>query len=189
MARVSLNSVQVGLILLTGCVGAQQNSTLEAIQSAFQPAAGFTSMSIEYPGPDQKWAGPPSFAMEVDAKGETTSIKISPPELDPSSSTTISLHPKEAREYFKYLAGKLESAPAAESTAKAGCASTVRVRLVRSDGSVMEKRACRSAEGWPHVASTAVDFFLSWKKSPDSGPGETPEKRSLAGSGADQGSK
>jgi hypothetical protein len=36
----------------------------------------------------------------------------------------------------------------------------VRVRLIRSDGTLIERQGCRGQAGWPRVASEVVNHFI-----------------------------
>ena len=42
-----------------------------------------------------------------------------------------------------------------------GCLYPVRARLIRADGSVVEKQGCRSQLGWTRVASETVSLLIS----------------------------
>jgi hypothetical protein len=44
-----------------------------------------------------------------------------------------------------------------------GCLNPVRVRLIRTDGILLERQGCRGQEGWPKVASEVASHFLGRK--------------------------
>ncbi len=64
---------------------------------------------------------------------------------------------EQAREKLAYLATEVQG----EDVPTRGCLSPVRVRLVRADGSVLEKEGCRSLRGWPKTASELTAEFIS----------------------------
>ena len=176
--------------VIGGCMSARNHPALEAVQKGQegQGASGPTYVEayIEYPGPQQKWAGPESFVLHVMAKeGKMAELTATP---DWFNKTTVKLAsrrlasalseaakgaeaakqqpglsnfavPKDvAREKLRYLAGAIQNGP--EPVFK-GCLSPVRVRLVREDGQFLEKTGCRSETGWPHVASESVEYFMT----------------------------
>ena len=71
-----------------------------------------------------------------------------PPVAHPMSS-------EEARSQLSHLATALQGAQAPFR----GCLSPVRVRLVRTDGGLLERQGCRSELGWSRTVSEAVSSF------------------------------
>jgi len=93
---------------------------------------------LEFPGPNERWAGPQSVVIHLST-------------LDPQG-----LHPRktqltieEVREDLSRLKGALEEPKEFE----AGCLFPLRVRLIQADGILFEKQACRGQKGWPRIAS------------------------------------
>jgi hypothetical protein len=80
-----------------------------------------------------------------------------------------------ARERLNYLAESILN----EKTTVMGCLYPVRARLVRADGSVVEKFGCRSLQGWPSIASRTVSemFTIALR---DRAPAEGETQRAVA---------
>ncbi len=155
---------------LSGCAGSQ--STLDAItgalegQQALQPS--YVEAYIEFAGPDEKWAGPSAMLVHVVARDEQAEISVTPAigefEKTPgpvvvqrslASKQSRTLSSEKVRMQLDYLAAAAE----APQQAVPGCLSPVKVRLVRADGTVFERRGCRQ-NVWSHVASRIVSEYL-----------------------------
>ncbi len=171
----------VGVVLgFTGCMGLHQGSAIDGTPAAQQSTAKpYVEAYFEYPGPQEKWAGPPSFILHVVARGgDTAATEISvTPELygkrDPNNNPTMAAERRPAsqtltsqatRDYLGTLAVNMQGGGIADFS---GCLYPVRVRLVRSDGALLEKQGCRSQAGWSRSASDAVSYFVTamhWTK-------------------------
>lgn len=158
--KTSLLQILV-FLALAGCMTAQNHSALDALQG-MAGGAPYVEAYIEYPGPSEKWAGPASFILHVEAKDASTpSVRLTPNWFN---TPTGEKHPplqitkETAREQIANLAAAILNAP--EIPYK-GCVSPIRVRLIRQDGNVLEKMACRTERGWPNYASQTVHFFMS----------------------------
>lgn len=191
---------------VSGCMNAQNHGALEAIQSMKQEeekpeALSFVELFIEYPGPQEKWAGPANFVLHVKAKENGPAMVMATPSW---FNSPIAKHePKEppqgimaarlatantapangaakgaakgakgandgssvnrgpASEYVRDQMNRLAAAMKEDTPSFRGCLSPVRIRLVRSNGALVEKAGCRSEKGWPHVASELVEQFMS----------------------------
>jgi hypothetical protein len=180
------------LIPLSSCV--QGRSTLEAIQQSMGKAP-FVEAYVEYPGPENRWAGPATFRLHLTAKDLATpaSITVSPalwrphrslasnalPGPAPAASEVTrvsdmshlptasgSISVEMARDELFRLGSALEGVDG-NVPGLAGCLSPVHVRLTRSDGSVTEKRGCRSQAGWQRAVGESVNHWLSaWLQEP-----------------------
>ncbi len=149
-----------------GCLSMQSQTTLDAIEGAMsnQP---FVEAYVEYAGPQARWAGPTSFILHVMAKDAgAAQISVTPalfdeinkdPTMSGRAPASQGYAGDQAREQLAHLATALQGA---EQTFR-GCLSPVRVRLIRADGSILEKHGCRGQNGWSRVASETVNNFIT----------------------------
>jgi len=181
------------VLALSACMSARNHPALDAAQNAVngksdsglpgvRSSEAFTEAYIEYPGPHAKWAGPASFVIHISTKNPHWAlINVAPAWFNTSEEeqagltsetankvNTKGLSSDYARERIRYLAGAMQQGP--EPTFK-GCLYPVRVRLIREDGTFIEKTNCRSEVGWPKVASEAAEYFLTAKLRGLSEPG------------------
>ncbi len=149
-----------------GCLSMQSQTSLDPNASA-QP---FVEARIEYPGPGEKWAGPTSFMVSIQAKDAgQAQIAITPAIFTPAGEapTTTGRAPASpvqkglSSTSARALIAHLGTAVQVPTVAFQGCLSPVRVRLVRADKSVVEKQGCRSDTGWPRVASDTVSQVIT----------------------------
>jgi hypothetical protein len=170
-----------------GCLSMQSQSTLDAANGAGGSNQPFVEAYIEYPGPQAKWSGPASFILHVTAKDAgpaqiTTTPELATADKPAALPTAPSDHSEdevsqrapaasglahmvtpfrnmssdEARSQLAYLANSLQGAQAPFR----GCMSPVRVRLVRANGSLLERLGCRSELGWSRAVSESVSTFV-----------------------------
>src|SRR4051812_35692781 len=67
------------LTLAASCVGMHGQSTLDAIQGSITENKPVVEAYFEYPGPQERWAGPSSVAIHITARdGAEPTISISP---------------------------------------------------------------------------------------------------------------
>ncbi len=137
---------------------------------AAKSASPFVEAYLEYQGPPERWAGPgtvlvhlvahdlnhaeltvrPDLLTQIYDQGEQMGIRrISSTQPRPTGQV--------ARERLSYLAESILN----EKTAFYGCLYPIRARLVRGDGSVVEKMGCRSLQGWPSIASRTVSEMFT----------------------------
>lgn len=80
----SLTAAILGTLVLngggSGCGGIQNHPAIEALQgNAKVDSQAFVEAYIEYPGPQEKWAGPTSFIMHIHAGGPgSAQISVTP---------------------------------------------------------------------------------------------------------------
>lgn len=161
---------------VAGCAGTRDPAALEAIRAQTgheeARAAPFVEAFIEFPGPREDWAGPVSvqvYAAARDVKADpefrvAPSIAIrrralasSAPPVDGSRRARVQLTAESVREHLASLGQELtQPTPAAPS-----CYAPVRVRLVRADGTSVDRQGCRSADGWPRLASELASLFIA----------------------------
>ena len=164
---------------LSGCLSMQNQPSLDALQQSggnSQSAHPYVEAFVEYRGPQEKWAGPTTFMLHVIAKDAgIAKISVMPalfgtaPKLVPGEDgatharTPASVDVKSggmagetARTHMNMMAAALQGG---EETYR-GCLSPVKVRLIRTDGAVLEKQGCRGQMGWPKAASEAVNQFI-----------------------------
>jgi hypothetical protein len=162
---------QVGSLVLIavggiGCFGSNQETTFSD-QSPFidDPSKPFSEVYIEYPGPHEKWAGPQTFSIHLDAKGArrahvqlSTSIFRSEFHLKKDlQSLSQNLTIEAAREEIARLSNSLKT----EESPVSGCLLPVRVRMIRSDGVTVTRQGCRGQNGWPKVASEISNHWIT----------------------------
>jgi hypothetical protein len=147
-------------VIGSGCVGAHQ-STFDEISNALGGSKNFTEAFIDYPGPAEQWAGPARFTLHVTTKDTQVSVVIPAqwhPVMTPGRRAVAStMTGDQAREKLSDLA----TAMAEDSSAYQGCMYPIRVRLIRSDGSVLDKEGCREQSKWSKTASETVDYFIA----------------------------
>jgi hypothetical protein len=164
--RTKLTALAIAALAGMGCLSMQSQTTLDAIHSAMsiQP---YVEGYVEYAGPNSKWSGPASFILHVSAKeAGYARISATPPifgEMAPPPTMGGRVpasqgYPMElAREHLAHLATAIQGA----DPGFRGCLSPVRIRLVRADGSLLEKQGCRGQSGWARVASETVSHFVT----------------------------
>lgn len=160
-----------GVSLLTSsCMSIQNQSgsasgPLDALQGAVKPQV-FVEAYFEYPGPQEKWAGSPSFMMHITTQDVGDSgvaitpelLRISPDgNLRVPASKGTGMPSQDARARFVELGNAIQ---AGEQEFK-GCLYPVRVRLIRGDGSLVAKQGCRGDSGWPQMTSALIGDFLA----------------------------
>jgi hypothetical protein len=156
---------------LSSCLSMQNQTTLDQIQgeAGKQP---FVEAYVEFIGPQAKWAGPATLTVHVNARGDgKTLAKIDvnpmlfkkrqhsgPPEVRNrvlASSHAISA--ESARDSLGVLASVIQSSDPEFQ----GCLYPLRVRMIRADGSLLEKQGCRATVGWPRLVSKKVDEWIA----------------------------
>ena len=177
--RVAVLGTIMSGVVLQGCVGAGSGSlstVVEALEGA-RNASPFVEAHVQYVGPDARWAGPALWTLHVSAKeGSAPAIDVTPrlPAVEPTDEVTVQqrtpasalgmtqmqapadstasgqrVTSEEIRERLVLLASTLQ---AAEQENQA-CSTAVRVRMVRADGSVLERQGCRASAQWSQVVS------------------------------------
>ncbi|OFZ22112.1 MAG: hypothetical protein A2X94_08785 [Bdellovibrionales bacterium GWB1_55_8] len=175
-----------------GCGGIQNHPALEALQgNAKVDSQAFVEIYIEYPGPQEKWAGPTSFILHVLANAPGNAhISVTPGWFEGPAvkKTQPELAIRKPASLLSEMAPAAVLAPTAEQAKPQGlpsdiardrmrylanaiesgleepfrgCRSPVRIRIVRADGDIVERTGCRSEKGWPRAASEAVEFFMN----------------------------
>ena len=152
----SLWILNFGLVL-SGCFGSSGNT----IGDGADLTKPNVEATIEFQGPKEKWAGPQDFAVRVTTlKPGNAQITLTPPLIPRSKHSddqdTDGLTVDAARAEFS----KLESAMQGQESSFNGCLLPIRVRLVRVDGTRIEKIGCRGQSGWPRIASEMANRFL-----------------------------
>ncbi len=160
----------VSLFVLAGCTSLQNPSSMEALKAVEAVSSPFVEAFVEFAGPDARWAGPASLVVRVDTRQSAVAHVTSQPAVramahPPADGTTAGrglasepgMPTPKARALFSELATQMQ----ADAQSFSGCLYPVRVRLIRQDGSVLEKHGCRSHQGWPQAVSKAVSTFLA----------------------------
>jgi hypothetical protein len=166
------------------------STVVEALEGA-RNVSPFVEAHVQFIGPDARWAGPALWSLHVSAKeGDRPILEVTPklPEASSKSSpnsriagdlegvrrgpasalgmtqrasvsTDWDLGPtsEKIRERLALIASALQAAEA-ETFA---CSTTVRVRLARADGSVVERQGCRGSVQWSQTVSEFAAEMMS----------------------------
>lgn len=184
--------------LASGCMSMQNQPAMEALQQKGAAPKPYVEAYVEYRGPAERWSGPTTFLLHVQAKDNGLARVSVTPALFSKPVEPQMPHPEVAGRALASLAGAASALPAVKGAASAavpapnsnpvskgitgeaareqltqlasaiqggditfrGCLSPVRVRLIRSDGALLEKHGCRSQEGWPRAVSETVSRFI-----------------------------
>jgi hypothetical protein len=150
----------VSAILVTACVGARQG-TLDEISAAVGGKQVFNEAFLDYPGPSEQWAGPARFILHVTAKDKDADVQI-PAQWHPVTTVTHrTLASTMTGDQARAKLTELAAAMTEDNSVYAGCSYPIRVRLVRPDGSVLDKEGCREQSKWSKTASETVDYFIT----------------------------
>lgn len=167
---------------ISGCTSLQERQPLtqrHGQAAKAEPAASqpFVEAYLEYVGPPERWAGPPSLLLHVTtqespfaqvyfnrtqfqtevasssaAAAELKSIRTPSSQAGQSGGMAINV----ARDQLADLAQAIQ----APDPTFYGCLFPVRARLIRADGSVLERQGCRGYGAWPTSMSRAVSGFI-----------------------------
>ena len=163
-------SILVLALVLGACGSLHNQPALEALQG-LKPQSPFVEGYFEFGGPSRKWAGPVSFVLTVNTRDPGAARVRTQPEIrawspteDPqilnrgpaAASPRTQVSSDDARAQLAELGSQFVS----DTRTFGGCLYPVRARLVRLDGSILEKQGCRSPSGWPNSVSRAFSVFL-----------------------------
>jgi hypothetical protein len=176
--------IMLGLLAaVPGCVGMHGTQpSLDALQNAVGEGKPVVEAFFEYPGPQERWAGPNSLVVHVVARdGADPTITTSPNVFQPEAGVIDFSAPMPAkrsglttsivRERLAIVGTALNQPAGAHDEPIGGCLSPIRARIIRIDGSVTEKRGCRSQTGWAFQASDAAMDLLTMA---ENGPPRVP---------------
>ncbi len=145
-------SISVGL---SGCFGSSKGGNVLDGRLNEDGNPPFTEAIIEYPGPAEKWAGPQSLMAHLSAQGgRSGEITVSHAGFKLSE-----FHPLISIEQAREQLDRIHSVVNHELKGSPQCSSPVKIRLIRTDGALISKQACRGQSGWPRVAS---DLTAQW---------------------------
>ncbi|MEK7692149.1 MAG: hypothetical protein AAB425_14130 [Bdellovibrionota bacterium] len=164
------------LLLLSACMGMQNHETAFDLLAEQGSVQAFVEGYIEYPGPAAAWSGPASLVVHLKAReGQWASVAVTPDFLGnktPSESpqraarklaNAISgldgmLSTSKAREQLGFLAMALSAENQGSYT---GCMYPIRARLIRSDGTILEKQGCRGFSTWSKMSSEFAEQWMA----------------------------
>ena len=150
---------------ITGCMSGQNQATIDAISASTSSGEiAVAEAYIEYRGPEERWAGPAGFTMHVTAKGSEKPEVVVPPAWSQHSGTTSETRrPAQilTGEEARVKMGQLAAAVQDKSASFVGCLYPIHVRLIRTDGAVIDQQGCRGQSSWAKAASETVDFFMA----------------------------
>lgn len=142
-----------------GCFSMQSQSTLDAI-TGNASSLPIVEAFIDFPGPNSRWAGPPSFSLHVVAKDAgMAKIMVVPPLFGSTVAVAKEGAGVSGEDARARLSGLLIALQGGEDSMR-GCLSPIRVRLIRADGALIEKRGCRYQSTWARDASETVNSFI-----------------------------
>ena len=168
MRMLAIAGAAAALVIATGCVGSQQQSLTEALEAGIFFVEGY----IEFGGPDSRWVGPEAIVMHVDARNSNhAKIEVTPTLFlkarkggTPTSGRGLASNGKSvvvSSEVVRGLLGDLAGTLDSPDRQFRGCMTPIRVRLIRSDGAVVERQGCRTQVAWTRMASRVFSDLLS----------------------------
>lgn len=155
------------LVLTLGLGGGACSGEKSSRKNTQQEA--FVEAQIEFQGAAERWVGPKSFVVYVDARGEKARLSFSPMKVeavrapaveDPGFEVSASLTRTHLQELAQAIL-KQDPKDRARHSALRGCLHPIKVRLVRANGAVVEESGCHAPFGWPKLASETAHQFLS----------------------------
>lgn len=164
------------LLLIFSCTSSKDHPMEELLsEAALSGAEGplsWVEAFIEFSGPEDRWAGPPSLVFRIEAPkgGELALVQTNfdiplAPKLVPADGRALAkadepkLMANQVRIDLAAFARMIEQAPLDE---KAGaCLYPLRARVMRADGAILEKTGCRGNGGWTRTAGFLVDHYLA----------------------------
>lgn len=161
---ISLSIAAAFLAFLMTATGCFKQDDLSNVPGSPEDRV-FIEAYVEFPGPHERWVGPPGYVMNVNAKEATkpwvgvTSLAAKPVLGDRRIASIPKGDPQAARAQIERLATALKEDDS--SPEFKGCLSPVRVRLVRGDGTMVEREGCRGYNAWTKTASEFVGYFLN----------------------------
>jgi hypothetical protein len=151
--------VLTAFIFLSGCQGGIHHLSASgaAPEQATESGPPFVEAMLEFVGPPERWAGPKTVILHLQARdAEPASVLVTPNPGMPiprpgggAVSAAGHLSQPIARAELRALGGTMLETQASFT----GCLYPIRARLVRADGSVLERQGCRSNTGWPVAVS------------------------------------
>jgi len=176
--------------VLAGCAGGGSSTLsnmVDAIDGVKKNTSPFVEGYIQYPGAPAKWAGPVLWTIHVTARdGQVPQYEVTPalpvvvhhettPAVAPKAQSevtergpastlavTTSVHAHEgfSAEKVREQLGHLAEALASSEKETQACSSSVKVRLTRADGSIVEKQGCRGVAVWSQLASEMASEYM-----------------------------
>lgn len=149
------------IICLSACqAGIRPVASIPTQSATVADGAPFVEAFLEYVGPPERWAGPRTVTLHLQARElEPASVLITPNPGMPvprpgggSVSAAGHIAQPVARDELRALGTTMIEAPATFT----GCLYPIRARLVRADGTVLERTGCRANTGWPVAVSRVL---------------------------------
>lgn len=161
---LSSTLVPMGVLLgslVSGCMTGQNQSTFDAILGSSQ---NYVEAFIEYKGPQERWAGPANWVMHVSARDSGAPQVVIPTAWTPTTVSPNVRKPASQGLTAEVARARLTTLAAAmneNDSGYKGCMYPIHVRLVRSDGGILDEQGCRDQSHWAKTASETVDFFVA----------------------------
>lgn len=157
--------------VMAGCLGAQQQSTLDnmgaAVTGGKSQAVPVVEAYFEFAAPHEKWAGPAALNLHLVAReGDFAKLKWTSRTLQPTLSALPGQVLNPHANFRVPLGVAREALAQLEKGIKEGnepffgCTSPVSLKLIKANGAIVEKQGCRSDRGWPKLASQLTSDWL-----------------------------
>jgi hypothetical protein len=165
---ILVSGLSIAASLLGACSSrpsASAKSELQAREAEIR-SLPYVEAYIEYVGTAERWAGPASFMVHVIAKDLSIPEIALRPDLFAATAPATDGKASQftgsmARERLTLFASELEKPDASDRIIAGGaCLSPIRVRLIRADGSILDRQGCRGQGAWPAFASHTVSTLI-----------------------------
>lgn len=167
-----LASITVASIAMPACMSAGTSALKPTL--ANEVGGPFIEGYLEFGGPADKWVGPRPLMIHVLSEPITgAEIALNPQLIAPDAESAAGEHGelRLSGEIARDQLRALGEAIAQETLPDlAGCLYPVRARLIRADGSFVEKQGCRSIHGWTTVMSLGASRLMTAAYRPSLAP-------------------
>ncbi|HUP56584.1 MAG TPA: hypothetical protein VM598_03970 [Bdellovibrionota bacterium] len=153
MLRIALAvAIAVACIALATSCSSGKTAPRPAVKAP--GASPFVEALLEYTGPPERWAGPRTVTLHLLARDQLTASVYLTPSFLPETGRVPQVT---ARSEIEDLARAIE----APAPAFSACLYPIRARLVRADGSIVDREGCRGNQGWPSAVSRSVSSLIT----------------------------
>jgi hypothetical protein len=175
----SIVRIVVGIVVLTLIIALSSCAGMTTPELAKAPLArapndAFVEAYLEFVGPPDRWAGPRTLTLHLLAReSEDAQAILTPNPVKAFLPSTGEIKPS-ANPISGIVArtelDELGRAVLEQAVPFSGCLYPVRVKLIREDGSLVEREGCRANHGWPVAISHAVSDMIQIARSEQGQP-------------------
>jgi len=170
--RIAIAIVILTLIIALSSCARINAGLLKMDELSPAQASTFVEAYLEYVGPPDRWAGPRTLTLHLLAHdAEQASAILTPNPVTPKSAaggdtpsaaanSGASGHLPVAQLVARAELDELGRAVLEQAIPFAGCLYPIRVKLIRADGSLLEREGCRGNHGWPVAVSRTVSDMI-----------------------------